>query len=254
MIRDILNGISAYSEAWKMAREYKLWKYFLIPSLISLTLGIAIFTSAYYTGSYFFGKIDLWLQSDFFTRFAILEKILQYLGSFLSGILIVIPTLFIFKYLVIIVNGPFMAPLSEKVEKIIYGELPSTSGTGISRLGYSIVRGLKFNIALIFREIILTLIISIISLPLGVITPFLLFIIQAYYAGRGNMDYAMERYFDHSESLRFSKMQRGTAIGNGIPFILLLYIPILGFILAPPLSTIAVTKETLEKIKSAENH
>lgn len=248
MIREITNGISAYFEAWRLAKDHKLWKYFLVPSLISLLLGALVFSTAYYTGAFFFEKIDLWLQSDFFTRYKVIERIIQYLASFLSGALVLLPALFVFKYLVIIINGPFMSPLSEKVEEILLGSVPSNPG--IVKWGSSIVRGLRFNLSLLLRELFLSIAISILSLPVGILTPIILFLIQAYFAGRGNMDYVMERYFNYSESLQFSKSNKGVALGNGIPFLLFLYIPIIGFLLAPPLSTIAVTQETLKKIKN----
>ena len=50
------------------------------------------------------------------------------------------------------------------------------------------------------------------------------------------MDYTLERHFTYKESVAFIRKNRGLAIGNGIGFLLLLFIPVIGVILVLPLS------------------
>ena len=50
------------------------------------------------------------------------------------------------------------------------------------------------------------------------------------------MDYTLERHFKYKESVAFIRQHRGLAIGNGIGFLLLLFIPVIGVILVLPLS------------------
>lgn len=252
MIGDTVNGIRAYLGAWSFARKHGLLSYFLLPSIISLLLGLAVLYLTYLLGQFVFGKIDQWLTSGFFENYEWVENILQWSGSVITVLLVLLPMMFIFKYLVIIVNGPLMSPLSEKVEKIVYGTIGGPKFS-IKQLGYGIFRGINFNIRLIIGELLLTFLIYLVTLPVAFLTPFILMLVQSYFAGRGNMDYAMERYYRINNSLEFSKHYKGVALGNGIPFVLLLYVPIIGFMLAPPLSTIAVTLETLKKIKSPDN-
>lgn len=252
MIGDIVNGIGAYWGAWSFAKKHRLLSFFLLPSLISLFLGLTVLYLTYLLSQYVYAKIDHWLTSGFFESYQWIENILQWSGSIITALLILLPMMFVFKYLVIIVNGPLMSPLSEKVEKIVYGSIGGPKFS-IKQLGYGIFRGLNFNLRLVFGELMLTLLIYLITIPIAFLTPFILLLIQSYFAGRGNMDYAMERYYRIQNSLEFSKRYKGVAIGNGLPFVLLLYVPIIGFMLAPPLSTIAVTLETLKKIKSPDN-
>jgi CysZ protein len=252
MIGDIVNGISAYFGAWSFARKHRLLSYFLLPSLVSLLLGLAVLYLTYRLSQFVFGKIDQWLSSGFFENYQWVENILQWSGSVITAMLILLPVMFLFKYLVIIVNGPLMSPLSEKVEKIVYGTIGGPKFS-IKQLGYGIFRGINFNLRLLAGELLLTLLIYLVTLPIAFLTPFILLMVQSYFAGRGNMDYAMERYYRIKNSLEFSKRYKGVAIGNGLPFVLLLYVPVIGFMLAPPLSTIAVTLETLKKIKAPEN-
>ena len=63
------------------------------------------------------------------------------------------------------------------------------------------------------------------------------------------MDYTLERHFEVKESVAFVKRNRGVAIGNGIVFMGMLFIPVVGIILALPLSVTASTIETVKLIE-----
>ena len=80
----------------------------------------------------------------------------------------------------------------------------------------------------------------------GIIATILIFVIQAYYVGFGNMDYTMERHFGYKESIQFVRKHRGLAIGNGAVFVLMLFIPIIGFIITLPISVVAASTETVK--------
>ena len=84
---------------------------------------------------------------------------------------------------------------------------------------------------------------------IGLFSTVLLFLVQAYYAGFGNMDYTLERHFKYNESLQFVRNHRGLAIGNGIVFMLFLLIPIIGVILVLPLSVTAASIKTVEALQ-----
>jgi CysZ protein len=73
--------------------------------------------------------------------------------------------------------------------------------------------------------------------------------VQAYYAGFGNMDYTLERHFKYRESVQFIRRHRGIAIGNGLVFILFLIIPVIGIILVLPMSVTAASIKTVELLK-----
>ena len=110
------------------------------------------------------------------------------------------------------------------------------------------VRGIRINLRNLSREILFMIPLLILSLipVVGIIATILIFLIQAYYVGFGNMDYTMERYFTYKESVRFVRKHRGTAIGNGIVFVLMLFIPIIGFIITLPISVVAASTETVK--------
>lgn len=60
------------------------------------------------------------------------------------------------------------------------------------------------------------------------------------------MDYTLERHFSYRESISFIKKHRGLAIGNGIGFLILLFIPVIGVILVLPLSVTSATIITVD--------
>jgi len=62
------------------------------------------------------------------------------------------------------------------------------------------------------------------------------------------MDYTLERHFSIGESVRFVRANRWLAVGNGAVFMLILMTGI-GFLLAPPLATVAATIETAKRLE-----
>ena len=75
----------------------------------------------------------------------------------------------------------------------------------------------------------------------------LIFLVQAYYAGFGNIDFFIERRFGIRESRRFVSKNKGIAIGNGAVFLTLFLVPILGAFFAPTICTISSTLSSLER-------
>ena len=145
-----------------------------------------------------------------------------------------------------------MSPVSEKIEHYLIGDNATHQHRDTS-FQQQLIRGIRINIRNLFKE----LFISILIIIGGFIVPFigniisttLLFIIQAYYAGFGNIDYTLERHFKYRESIRFVKRNRGIAIGNGLVFMLFLFIPVIGVIIVLPLSVTAAAIETVELLQ-----
>ena len=74
-----------------------------------------------------------------------------------------------------------------------------------------------------------------------VVVPIGIVLIQAYYAGFGNLDYFMDRHYSVKDSIAFVNRNKGVALGNGLGFLALLAIPIIGVFLAPTLGVAAAT-------------
>ena len=67
------------------------------------------------------------------------------------------------------------------------------------------------------------------------------------------MDYTLERHFKYSESIQFVSKNKGLAVGNGMVFMLMLLIPVIGIILVLPLSVTAASTETLKVLESTKS-
>lgn len=243
MISDISKSINAYFKAIKIIRKLNLWNYFLIPILIGLILGITFIFGAYSfsdnLGSYL---SDLW-KWDFGKSF------ITALSSWLGGIFIIIIGVILYKHILMALSAPFMTPVSEKVESYLTGK-PIVKIDNRSAMK-QLMRSLNLNLTLLVKELLVTFLLFILGLiPLvNIIAAILIFYKQSYYAGFGNMDYTLERYLNYTESKKFVKKYKGVAVGNGAVFTVMLFIPIVGIMLTLPISTVAATISTVEKLE-----
>ncbi len=246
MLKDLFDGFGSYGRAFTVIRKERLWRFFLIPALISLILAIIIFGTAWYTSD----DLGAWLTGWYPWERG--KGWIQAISTGLGGILVIALGLILYKNLVLALASPFMSLLSERIEKRYTSARPEPKWT-ISRLIKESARGLRLALRNIIREIFWTVAVLILAL-FPIFSPFsavAIFGIQSYYAGFGSMDFTLERYFSVSESVSFVRRHRGLAIGNGAVFILLLMTGI-GFIVALPWSTVAATLEVLDRIKDVD--
>ena len=243
MIKNILSGIKAYSGTLKIISNLGLWKYFWIPVLISLITATLIFSSAYALSDTIGQFLSQWWVWDWG------KNTVDSLSSVVGGILIILLGFILYKHIVMALSAPFMAPVSEKIEAYLLGNLaPGPSKTNFME---QLWRGIRINLRNLSMEILFSLPIILIGLVpvIGLLSSILLFLVQGYYAGFGNMDYTLERHFKYNESINFVRRHKGAAIGNGIIFMLFLFIPVIGAIMVLPLSVTAATVKTVELLK-----
>ena len=243
MIKNIFKGIKAYSGTLKLISKLGLWNYFFIPMLISFFVALLIVFLAFTLAdnfAYYISKLWIWeWGKDYFFL----------ISEILSGVLILILGFILYKHIVMALSAPFMSPVSEKIEShLLCVDRHQHRDTSFSE---QLWRGIRINVRNLFMELLLTIPIVLISfIPIvGIASSVLLFLVQAYYAGFGSMDYTLERHFKYDESIKFVKQHRGLAIGNGIIFMLFLLIPVIGIILVLPLSVTAASTETITLLK-----
>jgi CysZ protein len=244
MIKDILSGIKSYGKAIGLINQLKLWKFFLIPALIGLLTGSAILLFAYTMSDNVGDRIaNIWAWEWG-------KETVTTISHFIGGLLVVLIGITVYKHIVMALSAPFMSPVSEKIEVHLTGVEINYSDTWTEFVAL-LFRGIKINIRNLFYELLYTLPLMVLSfIPvLNVVTAVLIFYTQSYYAGFGNMDYTMERYFGYNDSIQFVKRHKGTAVGNGLLFSILLFIPLVGIMLTLPVSTVASTIETLKKLE-----
>lgn len=172
-------------------------------------------------------------------------NIFETFSQIISALVIVVIGFVFYKHIVMALSAPFMSPVSQKVEKHLLGSNAPliSNSTFIQQL----LRGIKLNLRNLIRELALIIALLILSFVpvIGVVCPVFIFLVQAYYVGFGNMDYTMERHLNYTESIAFVQQHKGIAIGNGIIFMLMLFMPIIGFILTMPIAVVAAATETV---------
>lgn len=244
MIKNIFKGIKAYAGTLQLISKLSLWKYFGVPMFISLLVASLIIISAYaFADTFGFYISQLWFwewgQETFYT-----------ISKILSAVLIFILGFVFYKHIVMALSAPFMSPVSENIECYLLGteRHQHRKTTFLEQLW----RGIRINVRNLTRELGWTIPLLLVGfIPIiGILSSILLFLVQAYYAGFGNMDYTLERHFKYDESIKFVQQHRGIAIGNGIVFMLFLLIPLIGIILVLPLSVTAASTETIAILKA----
>ena len=243
MFKNILKGLEAYSGTFALISKLKLWKYFAIPIVISIVTALTIGVTAYGLSD----NIGRFISSIWPWDFG--KETFTSISTFIGAIVIIAIGLILYKHIIMALSAPFMSPVSEKIE---------THLTGIEKhqhrnttFGQQLWRGIRINLRNLGKELLITIPILMLKfIPvINIFSTVLLFLVQAYYAGFGNMDYTLERHFKYGESVQFVRKYRGIAIGNGIVFILLLLVPIIGIILVLPLSVTAASLKTVTLLK-----
>jgi len=230
MIQNILKGLQVYTGAYSLISKLKLWKYFVIPMLISLAVFILIFVIAYGLSD----NLGEWIAGIWPWDFG--KATFTAISTFIGGIIIFALGIIMFKHIIMALSSPFMSPVSEKIEEYYTGQ-PAEKRIK-APFAQQLMRSIRLGLRNLFKELLYTIPILLLKfIPVvNIFSTALLFIVQAYYAGFGNMDYTLERHFTYKESVSFIRKNRGLAIGNGIGFLLLLFIPVIGVILVLPLS------------------
>lgn len=239
-------SIKAYSQAFSFINQHKLWHYFLFPILVSLVLAVITF----YIRSMVVEATQAWFL-DFLgyeSWWPFLQKIT---GWAIHTTLFLASWYFYFKfqkYIVFIVLSPVLAYISEKVEEKIMG---TTYPFNLSQFIKDIIRGVRIALGNIFKEVFVTLLLLLVTILIPLLSPVttvLSLLIAWYYYGYAFIDYTSERKKRSiKESNTFISQRKGLAIGNGMVFELLFWIPILGFIFAPILAVTAATISVAEE-------
>jgi CysZ protein len=250
MIGQALSALGDYGRALPWLFRPPLFRYVFWAGLTSLLLGGALLAWGLSLADDA-GRALLSLYP-----FEAGQETVAKIASAASGLLIVLLILFLYRYVAMVIMSPFMSALSEALEASLTGRQPTPVGWrgALSDL----LRGLRVSLRNLWRELLYTLLLLLVGLLLPVLGNLLsavaVFLVQAYYAGFGNLDYTLERKrLGLSESVRYVAAHRGMALGNGTGFLLLLFVPLLGVLLAPALGAAAATISCLRESGQAQD-
>ncbi len=242
--RAFLSGIAAYFRVPKAMKEHKLWHFQLVPALLGLLLAVVLVTVAYLLtrdlGARFDAAIEL--------KWAWLDATLDWIAAIFTFVALAAIFLFLHKHIALVVLAPFLGRLAENIVRSTQGQPREPAMKTLA----SIKRSAVINTRSILGEIALTLpllLIGFIIPALGPITFTISFLIQARYAGYGLVDFPLEYHgYNVPQSVAYTKEHRAFATGIGTGYLLLMSIPIIGWMFAPVFGTAAGTLATLEKL------
>jgi CysZ protein len=158
-------------------------------------------------------------------------------------------TTMLFEFVVITLFSPIMALLSESVETTISGNQFAFSFT---RFLSELFRTLGILISGFLFSSLVMLIWSLVAWigDLKTITPYIVFLIKAFFIGFNYVDYSLER---HSVSIKRSWIYAVNRplkmLIPGIIFSFLFFIPVLGVMFAPFITTIIATLLWIDESK-----
>jgi CysZ protein len=239
LISQTFYSLSIYKKAWDILWSNKLSKYIWISFFVS----IIIYATFIYFGYQWYPEIKQFFIEKY--PFEFLESIIVPILTLVFFILYIFTSFLILKNLLFVLLSPVLSKLSLDVESIYLNQKVIDNTSFL----YSMWRGLKISIYILFRQSFLVLFLLIFTwIPiLGPIFSLVILTISAYFYGFGNLDYYLERYRNTNETKILIRQNKGLALGNGIGFIGIMFIPFFGFFLAPILSTIAATIIGIEK-------
>jgi CysZ protein len=224
LLKDLIIAFVSYIKAHQFIVKHKLWKWIFIPGIIYTVLFFVVINLFSSTASDFIvwmtlkSGLKVWMDSltNSFAGF------LFVVGSTLVWFMILLFYFALFKYLFLIVGAPLFAYLSEKTAAIIEGkEYPFVFKDFIKQA----IRGMYIAVRNSLWQTVYLLTILIICL-----------------IGFSMLDYSMERKNKTAqESIFFIGSNKGLAIGNGIIFYMLHFIPVIGWLFAPCYAVIAAT-------------
>lgn len=253
MLKEIIISFQSYMHAHQFIVKHKLWKWILIPGLI-------------YTILFLGGMFLFWTSSNDAIEFVLLRSgakawldrmqdswinFLFIVGQVILRLVLLLFYFSLFKYMFLIVGSPLFAYLSEKTENIMEGkDFPFNFKQFLKDIGRAITIALR---NFLWQTVYLIAVLLLSFIPLfGWIAPLVALLIECYYFGFSMLDYSSERNkLTAAQSIEFIGRHRGLAIGNGLVFYMIHFIPILGWILAPGYAVIAAT---ISLLSARKNH
>ena len=244
-------SINAYSEANSIIWNNGLWKFFIYPAIISTLFFITTFSLAMVYSQNLVDWIFTFIpHSSEINIINYLLKVLYYILSIAIRVMFLLVYFSLFRNIMMILLAPVMAYLAEKTANHLGYETGKFRWNVFLKNAW---RGVLINTRNLFKELFLTFVLFIFSfIPgLGIITPFLLILVQSYFYGFSLMDYSMElKSFSIKQSLNFMRSNKSLAIGIGGVFYAFFLIPYIGWIFAPVYGTVSATVATFKKLNT----
>ena len=251
-MKGVKKAFHAYTKALEIMTKHGLMWVLIIP----FALQLVVFLIGYFASV---GIVDMltvsstsWIKSYFQMEEGSnwLEKMMYY--TFYIGIRILYFFMYalIGGYITLIILSPVMAYFSEIVEEHVSGRrYPFKVGIFIK----NVVRGIIVVIRNFVVQMIITAVLLLVGMipVVGIISPFAIFIVSAYFYGFSFIDYYNERqHRTMGESIRFVRKNKILTTAIGAVFGIFLFIPFVCSFIAGFVSIFSVAAATIAGLEA----
>ena len=246
-ISQFFSGLGMYLRVPKTLSKHRLWAFQVLPALISLVVSVLLFIGFYFAADGF----SKWMDSLINIKIEWLDNAVTVTAAILSFVALVAGFIFVHKHLVLIILAPFLGKVAEETLKAVKGEAFVQSGLTMPQ---SVGRSAKINLRYVIRELFINLafLVGGLVIPLvgSIISTVGMFVTQSRFLGYGLMDFPLEnRGLSVPESDKFVKSRSGMSIGLGAGYLILMMIPLVGWMFAPTFGTVAGTLKAIEELE-----
>jgi CysZ protein len=241
----------SYGRALRLFGSGKISWYLFVPILLNVALlGLVVWFSIV-AGA---GIVD-WVYDFFGIEQTDWTGVVAFLLGWTIRLLIFLVYFAIYKYLILVLLSPFLSLLSEAVDTLETGREFRFSWSQLAR---DVWRAVLINLQNFIVEMLLTFLLSLLAFVpfVGLLSPFVILLVQSYFFGFALMDYSPERYrFPSRVTRSWMRKNMWTVSGVGLAFYGCFLIPFVGWVIAPVWATVAGTLAFLkvEKEKPANS-
>lgn len=263
-IPGLFQGFGTYFRVLPIMFKHRLWPLQIIPALLSLILSSAMVVGFWFAGDFIAKWIDKKMKlesmdsagewySDLLNWTKLDDGISAAAGAVVFVMLCVV-FMFVHKHIILVLLSPLLGKLAEATYQRVMNDTASSPLT----IGQSFSRGIRLNFSNLFKEVSLNIMFFACNLIPGfgqVMATTGLFLNQSRFLGYSLMDTAIEhKGYNVKESLDFVRRRNGHSAGIGAGYILLMFIPFIGWMFAPTFGTIAGTLVAIDEFQWDEEN
>ena len=226
----LFNGFGLVLTSFSYINRNKMAYVYVVVAFIMLLFFIGGMTLLHMGIDHIVDMVKDWVNSPSLPEWV--QMMIKVLATIVLWVLSLMVLSIVIGYVIIITLSPLFSKIAETTYTI---ETGNKVRGGFKRFMFCIWRGIIVALRNAIWQVFLLLVLCVIGfMPLvGLIVPIITIGVNSYFFGLSMFDYSMEaRDMRIRASLRYARSSRGTIIGIGMPFTLLLMIPVIGPYLA----------------------
>lgn len=237
-VKQLFFALGKYKNAMSFISQNSMSWLFIFPVLFN----IAFYIVGFYALSDLTDQAQSWMGLDQGNFPAWLEWCL----SAIFWIVFFIGLALLSGFFVMLMLAPVTSYMAEKTANILEGKMKEQD---LKTTLKNVIRGISLTLTNMFYEILFAFIFIIVGLiPLvgWAVAPIGMFLVSTYFFGFSHLDYMNERRDRNVKQSRiWVYKNKGLAVGSGIPFALVLMIPLIGTFIASMVILIATVAGTI---------